>query len=166
MCGNTPWIHNGNRDQKAQMQLSGRIRDNVWSEHAESAPSGMQAAGVNTSTATQNTTAVKRDNVWSEHAETAPSVKRAARRQHEHSHARPQQRYATTRGQSTRNQRRVECMPRDANTNTATQATTAFTKRSWFVSHIRNSEFESVRSRDHCRSDPVQTQSKLQVWIS
>ena len=57
MCGNTPWIHNGNRDQKAQMQLSGRIRDNVWSEHAESAPSGMQAAGVNTSTATQNITA-------------------------------------------------------------------------------------------------------------
>ena len=70
----------------------------------------------------------------------------------------------TTRGQSTRNQRQAACMPHDANTNPATQATTAFTKRYQFVSPIGNSEFESVSSRNHCRCDPVQAQSKLQVW--
>ena len=58
-------------------------------------------------------------------------------------------------------------MPHDANTNTAMQATTAFCQAQLqrFVTSVGISELESVSSRNHRRSDPVQIQSKLQVWI-
>ena len=78
MCGNTLGSIMATGINKAQLRLSGRKRENVWSEHAEPVPSVSTPHDVNTNTATQDTTAVKHDNVWSDYSESAPSGVHAA----------------------------------------------------------------------------------------